>query len=79
MKENIKEKVTTKFLKTALNTMNDDQLKSFEYDINCRMEYLKDKLMNTQCDVTAFEIREEHAVLKQIRSMFIVDLTIAKF
>jgi hypothetical protein len=76
----MKEKVNAKFLKLALDLMNDQQLNHFQADIDERMDYLKTKLMeHALSEEASSETKEEYAALKEIRSKFIVDLTIAKF
>ncbi|MEY4331542.1 MAG: hypothetical protein RLZZ196_280 [Bacteroidota bacterium] len=72
----MKEKVNAKFLKLALDLMNDQQLKYFADEIEDRMDYLKTKLIEDANQESSIEIKEEYAALKQIRGKFIVDLNI---
>jgi hypothetical protein len=76
----MREKVNAKFLKLALEIMNDEQLKYFAVDLEERMDYLKTKLIeNNESQELSLEIKEEYAALKEIRSKFVINLTIAKF
>jgi hypothetical protein len=76
----MREKVNAKFLKLALEMMNEDQLKYFAVELDERTEYLKTKLMEHELsEEDSSNTKEEYAALKEIRSKFIIDLTIAKF
>jgi hypothetical protein len=76
----MKESINAKYLKLALEIMNNEQLTHFQKDIDIRMEYLKTHLIEHELDTDAFnKIKEEYTILKEIRSKFVVDLTIAKF
>ena len=76
----MKESVNAKYLKLALEIMNNEQLTHFQKDLDIRMDYLKTHLIEHDIDTEAFAtIKEEYAVLKEIRSKFVVDLTISKF
>jgi orotidine-5'-phosphate decarboxylase len=71
----MKEQVQARFLKLALDLMNDQQLKHFEFDLQERMDYLKTFLIEQVGSEEAAEIvREEYKTLKEIRSKFVVDL-----
>ncbi len=71
----MKEQVQARFLKLALDLMNDQQLKHFEFDLQDRMDYLKTFLIEQVASEEAAEIvREEYKTLKEIRSKFVVDL-----
>ena len=71
----MEERVHARYLKLALDLMNDQQLKHFEFDLQERMDYLKTFLMEQVESSEAAEIvREEYKTLKEIRSKFVVDL-----
>lgn len=71
----MEERVHARYLKLALDLMNDQQLKHFEFDLQERMDYLKTFLMEQVASDEAAEIvREEYKTLKEIRSKFVVDL-----
>jgi hypothetical protein len=72
----MKEKVNAKFLKLALDLMNDQQLKYFAVEIEDRIDYLKTKLIEDTNQESSIEIKEEYAALKEIRGKFIVDLNV---
>jgi len=72
----MKTNVHAKFLRIAIDLMTDVQLKSFQQDLEERMDYLKVKLMeHTDTQEMAVEIKEEYNTLKEIRNMFVADLT----
>ena len=71
----MKEQVQARYLKLALDLMNDQQLKHFEFDLQDRMDYLKTFLIEqVGSDEAAEIVREEYKTLKEIRSKFVVDL-----
>ena len=71
----MKEQVQARFLKLALDLMNDQQLKHFEFDLQERMDYLKTFLIEqVESDEAASVVKEEYKTLKEIRSKFVVDL-----
>jgi hypothetical protein len=71
----MKEQVQARFLKLALDLMNDQQLKHFEFDLQERMDYLKTSLIEQVESGEAAEIvKEEYKTLKEIRSKFVIDL-----
>ena len=73
----MREKVNAKFLKLALEMMNEDQLKYFAVELDERTDYLKTKLIEFDLsEEDSSNTKEEYAVLKEIRSKFVVDLTI---
>ena len=67
----MKEKVNAKFLKLALDLMNDQQLKHFALELEDRMEHLKTKLIENNNEEFAVDIREEYVVLKDIHCIII--------
>jgi adenylate kinase len=67
----MKEKVNAKFLKLALDLMNDQQLKHFALELEDRMEQLKTKLIENNNEEFAVDIREEYVVLKDIHCIII--------
>ena len=67
----MKEKVNAKFLKLALDLMNDQQLKHFALELEDRMEQLKTKLIENNNEEFAVDIREEYLVLKDIHCIII--------
>lgn len=69
----MREAVNARFLKLALDIMNDQQLKHMALEIEERMDYLKTLLIESE-DKPSSAIREEYAALKEIRGLFIVDL-----
>lgn len=72
----MREKVNAKFLKLALEMMNEDQLKYFAVELDERTDYLKTKLIEFDLsEEDSSNTKEEYAVLKEIRSKFVVDLT----
>lgn len=76
----MKEKVNAKFLKLALNLMNDQQLKCFQIELDEKMDNLKIKLMEDELsEEESSNIREEYVILKEIRNHLSIDLTINKF
>ena len=71
----MKEQVQARFLKLALDLMNDQQLKHFEFDLQERMDYLKTYLMeHSESSESAEIVKEEYKTLKEIRSKFVIDL-----
>lgn len=71
----MREAVNARFLKIALDIMNDQQLKHMALDIEERMDYLKTLLIESE-DKLSSAIREEYMALKEIRSLFVVDLNL---
>ena len=67
----MKEKVNAKFLKLALDLMNDQQLKHFALELEDRMEQLKTKLIENNNEEFSVDIREEYVVLKDIHCIII--------
>ena len=67
----MKEKVNAKFLKLALDLMNDQQLKHFAKCLEYRMEQLKTKLIENNNEEFSVDIREEYVVLKDIHCIII--------
>ena len=71
----MKEQVQARFLKLALDLMNDQQLKHFEFDLQERMDYLKTFLIEqVESSESAEIVKEEYKTLKEIRSKFVIDL-----
>ena len=71
----MKEQVQARFLKLALDLMNDQQLKHFEFDLQERMDYLKTYLIEqVESGEAASVVKEEYKTLKEIRSKFVIDL-----
>jgi len=67
----MKEKVNAKFLKLALDLMNEKQLKHFALELEDRMEQLKTKLIENNNEEFSVDIREEYVVLKDIHCIII--------
>ena len=67
----MKEKVNVKFLKIALELMNEHQLKHFALELEDRMEQLKTKLIENNNEEFSVDIREEYVVLKDIHCIII--------
>jgi len=67
--------VVNRFLKLALDLMNDQQLKHFEADLNERMDHLKTYLIeHSQSEESAKIVKDEYTTLKTIRGMFVVEM-----
>lgn len=67
--------VVNRYLKLALDMMNDQQLKHFTEDINQRMDSLKTYLMeHSQSQDSAKITKDEYNTLKCIKGMYEVDL-----
>lgn len=72
----MKESVNAKYLKLALEIMNNEQLTHFQEDLDIRMNYLKTHLIEHDIDTEAFAvIKEEYAILKEIRNKIVSLLT----
>lgn len=67
--------IISRFLKLALDMMNDQQLKLFEADLDERMDYLKTYLIeHSQSEESAKIVKDEYITLKTIRDMFVVGI-----
>lgn len=67
--------IISRFLKLALDMMNDQQLKLFEADLDARMDYLKTYLIeHSQSEESAKIVKDEYITLKTIRDMFVVGI-----
>jgi len=65
----MKENVNAKYLKLALEMMNNEQLNHFQKEVTVRMDYLKTHLIEHEIDTEAFTaIKEEYTALKEIQS-----------
>jgi hypothetical protein len=65
----MKENVNAKYLKLALEMMNNEQLTHFQKEVTVRMDYLKTHLIEHDVDTEAFTvIKEEYSALKDICS-----------
>lgn len=72
----MREYANARYLKIALDLMTAQQLMYIADDIDQRMDKLKTSLIEETDDAICKSIKEEYMALKEIRSLFVVDLNL---